>query len=156
MGLCVGLLILVVLTYPTYSSEKGQTDPATIIKSSEESLNTVNPAQIKDHKIIVYYFHGTSRCATCRKIEKYTIEAVNESFEKELSSGIIQTKVINVEEKENAHFAKDYKLITKSVIISDMTGEVEKRWKNLEKVWELVLDEDVFKGYVVDEIKAYL
>ena len=32
-------------------------------------------AAVED-RVVVYYFHGTSRCVTCRTIEAYTEEAV--------------------------------------------------------------------------------
>lgn len=152
--LCLSLLLLVVLNYPAYGSEK-DTGSATAVTAPIESIDTLKSAEKKENRIIVYYFHGTSRCTTCKKIEKYTMEAINEAFEKELNAGTIQTKVINVEKKENTHFAEDYKLITKSVIVSEMAGSNETRWKNLEKIWEYVLDEEDFKEYIIDEIKAY-
>ena len=65
-------------------------------------------------------------------------------------------KVINVDEKENSHFSKDYKLFTRSVVVSDIVNGKETQWKNLQKVWELVHNDEAFKKYIQDEIKAYL
>lgn len=152
--LCLSLLLLIAFNFPAYGSEKN-TGSATAVTAPIESIDSPKSAEKKEPRIIVYYFHGTSRCATCKKIEKYTVEAINKAFEKELNAGTIQTKVINVEEKENTHFAEDYKLITKSVIVSETAGDNETRWKNLEKIWEYVLNEEDFKEYIIDEIKAY-
>jgi thiol-disulfide isomerase/thioredoxin len=153
---CLCLLLLVLLIYPTYSSEKKQTNSVTAANSSAEVVKGSKTDETKDHRIIVYYLRRTSRCATCKKIEKYTLEAVNDAFEKELSAGTIQIKVLNVDEKQYNHFIKDYNLITKSVIVSDMAGSSEKRWKNLEKIWEYVINEEKFKEYIIEEVKAYL
>ena len=129
---CITLLLLSVLIFPIYGSEKKQTDPAA--KGSVELVDTTKAKKTTDHKIIVYYFHMAARCETCMKIEKLTLEAVNEAYKKELGAGTIETKVINIDEDVNGHFDKDYKLRAQSVIISDMTGFNEKRWKNLDKI----------------------
>jgi len=89
-------------------------------------------------------------------IEKLTLEAVNEAFKKELGAGTIETKVINMDEVANSHFDKDYKLSAQAVIISEMTGSNERRWKNLDKIWDYVSDEHEFKEYIIDEVRAYL
>lgn len=111
--------------------------------------------QVND-KIIVYYFHGTNRCQSCMAIERFTRESVEANFAKELKSGEVEFRSINVEETGNNHYVKDYKLYTRSVIISDVVQGKEKRWKNLQKVWELIRQENEFKTYVKKETIAYL
>jgi hypothetical protein len=115
-----------------------------------------NPAEAKDHQVVVYYFHGNKRCLTCKKIERLTQEAVKEFFSDEINTGLVTMKVINVDEPENSHFAKDYQLFTKSVVVSDTQNGKEKQWKNLQRIWELVHNDGAFKTYIRDEIKAYL
>ena len=69
-------------------------------------------------KIIVYYFHESFRCPTCRNLEQYAKETIENNFKKELAKGNLLFKTVNVEEKENEHFVKDYQLYTKSLILS--------------------------------------
>jgi len=107
-------------------------------------------------KIIVYYFHGKVRCYTCKRIEQLTKDAVSDFFADEIKKGLIALQVIDVDKDENSHFTKDYQLFTRSVVVSDMVNGKEKRWKNLQKVWELVRDEKAFKEYIKSEITAYL
>ena len=148
--------LLALFHNPTYSSENKQANSAKIVKGSEEDVTDSNADEGKNHKVMVYYFHGNRRCMTCILIETLTMEAVNGAFENELRKGTVQSKIVNVDEEENKHFIKDYNLFTKSVIVSDIAGTQEKRWKNLEKVWEYVLDEEKFKEYIINEIKEYL
>ena len=108
------------------------------------------------HKVIAYYFHGKARCRSCVLIESYTKEAIYRDFENELKTGRLEWRPVNVEEADNSHFIKDYKLYTKSVIIADIQVNRQIRWNNLEKVWNLIYDKDVFLNYISDEIKAYL
>lgn len=107
-------------------------------------------------KVIVYYFHTNYRCATCIKIEKYTRESIEAAFAKELKSGEIEFRSINVDLPDNKHYVNDYKLFTKSVILSDVAQGKELRWKNLSKVWELIRNQTKFKDYVKNETAAYL
>ncbi len=69
---------------------------------------------------------------------------------------ILIIRVINVDEPENKHYNDDYQLYTKSLIISEMKDGKEERWKNLEKIWVLVRDDEKFDAYVKDEITDWL
>jgi len=42
------------------------------------------------------------------------------------------------------------------MIISDIVNGKEKQWKNLQKVWELIHNEQAFKEYIRREVSAYL
>ena len=149
-------ILLGVLIFPVCGNEKKHTDSTIAVKGTEGPVNILKVKETTDNKIIVYYFHMTARCETCMAIEKLTLEAVDEAFEKELGTGIIETMVINMDEDANSHFTEDYKLSAQTVIISDMAGSNERRWKNLEKIWDYVSDEEEFKEYIIDEVRAYL
>ena len=107
-------------------------------------------------KVIVYYFHGTYRCPSCTKIEKWSFESIKNSFPKALKEERLLWKPVNVEKPGNRHFIREYNLITKSLIISEVKGEKQTKWKNLEKVWLLLRDQRKFFAYVTQEVKNYL
>jgi len=106
-------------------------------------------------EVIAYYFHGRARCPSCVKIEAYTKEALERDFDHQLESGRLEWRPISVDEPDNKHYIQDYKLYTKSVIIADLKDGRPIRWKNLEKVWELLYHKDVFLNYISDEVRAY-
>jgi len=107
-------------------------------------------------KLVVYYFHGNTRCVTCRKIESFAKSAIESGFTAELKSGQIQFRAVNVEEPKNEHFVQDYQLATRSVVLSRIRNDKQDAWKNLDQVWTLVRDPDAFERYVVDETKRLL
>lgn len=107
-------------------------------------------------RIIVYYFHGTYRCPSCTKIEKWSYEAIKHSFLKALKEGRLLWKPVNVDKPENRHFVKEYSLFTKSLIITEVKGEKQTKWKNLDKVWRLLRDQEKFSAYVTKEVKNYM
>lgn len=100
-------------------------------------------------KINVYYFYGKPRCSTCVKIEKYTQTSVEAIKDKN-----IIYKSVDMENPENSSQVKKYNLFTKSVIISK-TKNGKEQWKNLDKIWLKVGNEQDFKKYVIGEIKRF-
>ena len=121
-----------------------------------ESHETGSSEGISGHSVVAYYFYGTKRCPTCIKIEKYARESITDGFPELIESGRLQFRAINVDETENGHFINDYKLTTKSVIISDRLDGKETRWKNLDLVWEYVGEKETFIDYVKRETSDYL
>ena len=122
-------------------------------KSEPVSSSSVAPAQ-EAAQLKVYYFHRTIRCPSCEKIEALAQKAVEEGFAGELADGKMQWRVINIDEPQNKHFEDDYRLQAQSVVLSEMRAGKETRWKNLEKVWDLLDDDAGFVRYVQDEIRA--
>ncbi len=153
---CIAIISLVIMTCEsswskeTSSRDSGDTDVA--IKNVKDN----QLSDTKDHTVTVFYFHGKVRCYTCNLIEQLTSEAVVEAFGEEMKDGVVEWKVINVEEAENDHFIKDYQLYTKSVIISDLIQGKQQRWKNLQRVWELIHNDAAFKEYIKKEVREYL
>ena len=127
--------------------------PAFAVESADGTgaQNTTNP-----HNFIATYFHTTLRCPTCHRIETLSAEAIKGTFANELKNGTLVWRTINVDESENRHYNTDYQLYTKSLIISEIKDGKEIRWKNLEKIWHFVRDEDAFRKYVTTEIKAWI
>ncbi len=119
--------------------------------------SSAEPAKKPDTaKFTVYYFTGKVRCASCHKIENYTKESVEKNFAKELKDGTMVFKMVDIDEPEHSHFIKDYDLFTKSVVVSKTVGGKETAWKNLEKVWSLLNNQDTFMAYIRDEVKAFM
>lgn len=131
-------------------------DPSTGGEEAPESGEHGSSAVIQGHSVVAYYFHGTRRCPTCMKIEKYARESIMDGFPELIESGRLQFSAVNIDETENGHYVDDYRLTTKSVIISDRLNGKETRWKNLNLVWEYVGEKDTFIDYVRRETSAYL
>ena len=109
-----------------------------------------------DKGVIVYYFYGTVRCPTCRKFESYTKELLQNTFSEEIKEGNLIWKMVNTDEPGNKHFMSDYGLYTKSIVLVKISGGMQVKWKNLEKIWETVADKDTFVKYIEDEVREYL
>lgn len=142
---------------PALSAPSGE-QRAALQKSDTSTArnNIVSKAQSTPRKLVIYYFHGNVRCHSCTMIENLTKQAVNSGFAEQLKSGRIELKIVNVEESANEHFVKEYKLYTKSVILSDVKEGKEALWKNCEQVWTKLHSESDFMTYIQSEVKALL
>ena len=132
---------------------KAQTD--TSPKSPADTTQAIADTTAS-HRVLAYYFYTTQRCASCRKIEAYTAEAVTSGFADELKDGKLVFQAVNIEKEGNEHFVKDYQLFTKSVVLVEERSGRQVAWKNLPKVWELLGDKDGFIRYIQGETRGYL
>ncbi|MCX5668683.1 MAG: nitrophenyl compound nitroreductase subunit ArsF family protein [Candidatus Omnitrophica bacterium] len=130
-------LFLVLLAVAALSSSSIILSP--LIQAAED---------VKGAHVIAYYLHGTFRCPTCHKLEQYSKEAIEVNFKDALASGKLEFKVINVEDRGNEHYTKDYQLYTKSLILSLIKDGKEIKWINLDKIWEYVGNKERFIDYV--------
>jgi hypothetical protein len=127
-----------------------------IPQSAPVSSGPERPVALQTGKIIAYYFHVTVRCTTCRAIESYSKEVIHSRFRKELASGQIEWRPVNVQLLENRHFIQDYQLFTKSLVLVRMQGGQQMEFKVLNDTWELVGDKAAMQGYVEKEVRDYL
>lgn len=149
----IGVIVAVAASLPS-EKEGSQAGPST---SAGEAVASVDPAQMSlNSQVIVYYFHGNFRCASCTHIEKLTKEAVESGFADHIKSGLLSFKTINIEKPGYGHFVQDYQLYTKSVVLSLVKGGKEVKFKNLDKVWEYLRDPNRFDDYVRSGVAEYL
>ncbi len=127
-----------------------------IVAVASNLLFVTTPAIASGGTITAYYFHGTFRCPTCKKLEQYSKEAIESNFKDALASGKLTFKVVNIEDKGNEHYVNDYQLYTKSLVLSLTKDGKEIRSKNLDKIWEYVGNKQRFQDYVRDEVAAFL
>lgn len=116
----------------------------------EQEIDTAQKTQVFNQSTI-YYFHGNARCLSCHKIENYTNDVFDEFFKDKLD-----LQIVNIEESSNKHFITDYGLYTKSIILVKVKNGKEIGYKNLDKVWNYLGNEEKFKSYIKYEIKTFL
>lgn len=108
------------------------------------------------HKVVATYFHGNIRCPTCRKVEAYAREAVDEGFAPQIATGAVEFRAVNVDDAANRHFIEDFQLTNKSVVVTDEVDGAVLRWVKLDEVWSLVGNRGAYVTYVQDGVRGYL
>ncbi|MDD3859701.1 MAG: nitrophenyl compound nitroreductase subunit ArsF family protein [Bacteroidales bacterium] len=65
-------------------------------------------SQQKTPKVIVYYFHATERCHTCKEIESKTKMVMAENFRDEIISGVVKFEQFDYEDPANKFIVNKY------------------------------------------------
>ena len=104
-------------------------------------------------KVEVYYFHLTSRCATCKAVEKVTSETLKNHFSAQMESGDILFKSINIENKDSKEIVKRLKVKGQSLLI--MSGDTQTDLITQGYQYARSKPKD-FEGIITKEIKQRL
>lgn len=89
---------------------------------------TVQSQTKASQKVVeVLYFHGKQRCVTCRSIEKLTQEVLATDFAKEMKSGQIKFKTIDISTTEGEALADTYQVSWSSLYLNLWKGKKETR-----------------------------
>lgn len=107
-------------------------------------------------QVVVTYFTTDVRCSSCVEIETMTQQSVEGRFAAEIASGRVVFQTLNLDRAENAHFADDYDLAFKTVVVSDRRDGAEASWQKLDDVWRLYRQPDAFEAYVASAIEKML
>ncbi len=136
------------------SSYSAEYSPSEKEQPGQEEISTLNKPDFTG--VIVYYFHGNVRCATCLKIEALAREAVETGFADELGEGTLEWRAVNVEDPVHEHYIEDFQLSSRTVVLEKITGGKREGLKKLDRVWELVHgDREDFIAYVQDETRGF-
>jgi hypothetical protein len=131
------------------------TAPSPPAPSAPSSTAPSRPAPVT-RKVVAYYFYGNFRCANCRRIEAWTANVVQTDFAEDLRGGQLAWVPVNVEQPGNQHFIRDYQLYTRSVVLVELENGRQTRYKNLQRVWQLLGSSEAFGAYIRQEVSAYL
>ena len=111
--------------------------------------------QLEADRVEVVYFHRTSRCYSCLYVEEGTRHTMEAYFADELTSGKVNFKVLNVEDKENAAIVKKYGAFTSSLFINtikDGTDHIEEATD----IWLVLGNDEAFVEALKSKIEKSL
>ena len=133
-------------------------DSLTATAASASEVSESEPVAIipRCERVVLYYFHRTARCDNCLKFEAYTDSTLLASFESELSAGVLEWNVVNLDDEGNEGFIDRYALEETTLLSSVVTGCEEQSWRSLDAIWWLVDDRQAFAEYVAAEVMVDL
>jgi len=138
------------------TADTSQQDSAQKSSDSLKKDAKADSTQKPEVTVTAYYFHNTHRCKTCLTIERNAKDAIQRNFSKEIASGRLKFLPLNMEEKENQHFIKEYQLYSSSLILVKFRNGKQEKWENLQQVWFLIKDMEKFYQYVRDGVSQFL
>lgn len=135
--------------------ESGAEDASLASEPESEVAAPTDAAALSEDRIVVTYFTGDVRCPSCHQIENMTRQTVATHYADALAAGDIEFRMINVDREANRHFIKDYKLVSKTVVVSKLENGEEVDWENLQDVWRLFGDREEFEAYIRAAIETH-
>ncbi len=124
--------------------------------NSSDVVLAGTPGTPNGAKVVVYYFHGKTRCYTCRKIEGLSHDVVTSSFAPQIATGKLEWQSVDVDQPGNEHYFDDYKLFTWSLVLVTYRNGKQTEYNNLKDVWTLVNNEPAFRKYVQSGVQSAL
>jgi hypothetical protein len=106
--------------------------------------------------VTVINFHGEKRCRTCIGIGNQARKTLDEEFAAEEKAGKVHWEHINYDEPANAHYVKDYQLVSSTVLVTLWKDGREVKWNRLDGVWDHVGDEPKFRAYLAQGVRDLL
>jgi hypothetical protein len=106
--------------------------------------------------VVVYYFHGNKRCATCNKMEALAEATLHERFAARLRDGSVVFRAVNVETDATRHFVSDFELASKAVVMVERRDGEDLTWRRLDAIWEKIADDQAYRDYIAENLAACL
>ena len=106
-------------------------------------------------RVDVVYFHRTNRCYSCIYAETGILYTLETYFEKELSSGKLAFKSVDVQDASNAAIIKKYDAYTSQLFINAVTGDTE-RIEHVTEIWQFIGNDEAFCQLVKTKIEKAL
>jgi hypothetical protein len=73
-----------------------------------------------------------------------------------MKNGTIELKVLNLDDSVNSPYIPRYNLETQALILSRIENGKEKKWIQLDKVWDFTAKFPEFRTYTINAIKDFL
>lgn len=102
------IVVAVLLSFTSCSNE-----------TKKEEKSKVENAEVKD-ALMVYAFHGTRQCETCKHMKSYTKSTLDKFFKSELKSGAIVYQVVDVDDEANYELAEKFEATGTALMINNV------------------------------------
>ena len=76
--------------------------------NSSNSTKEKEDSKAKQNVLMVYSFHGTRQCSTCKHMKAYTKATLEKYFKKEMQSGDLIYRVVDVDDESNYDLAEKF------------------------------------------------
>lgn len=125
--------------------------------NSKEQVPHNEVVQDTKNHIEVLYFHSAKRCITCRAIEKHTVDLLDSLYKKELESGDIVYRIIDISKDENQATANHFEIAWSSLLLVDYHNGTETVHNMTEHSFATAKNSSSkFKQGIIEEINSII
>ncbi len=128
---------------------------------NEQLFSTQEQSESKEiskvDKIEIIDFHNIRRCVTCLSMEENAKATLDKYFQKELESGMITFRSVNIEESisETAELVQKYKPVGTSLFVNVIRDGEDHIEQDL-NAWKLARKDEEFEVYFKGRIEGIL
>ena len=151
-----GVLLVIVLGSLAIWANREFSKSRAITEAAADPSKAEPLPNVAGNQVVMTYFISGTRCESCKKIEDLASLTAKRDFPSELASGKLVFRVIDTGEPANHHYEADYKLASKTVVLSHRVDGRETEWTAMDKVWDLLDDPDGYRAYLSGTIRTYL
>jgi hypothetical protein len=102
--------------------------------------------------VAVYYFHSTTRCEDCLRIEQMAKTIVREDFPQAVADGTLWWRSCNVDLPENLHFIFDFDLTANELVVVRFQEDRPSHWQKVPEVWKWAWDREGLRVLLTEKI----
>ncbi len=146
---------VVVLAVKQYRAGEGRVTASSRVPRSPVRFRP-QPVGEPVRRLVVYYFHGASRSATCKNVEALAQEAILGGFAEQVKAGRIEWHVVDYDQPENRHFKIDYDLDVPALVFVRMRGDRQWGWDRLDEAPDLASDKPRFFDLLQRQVRETL
>ena len=139
--------------YALFLGDPSGSDGTPLVRPAEELIPIVEGVE---PNWAVYFFYNDVYCDTCEKLEGYAVEIVKSRYSELLASGVLGWRSLDMTLPANEHYAVEFKLFSKSIVLVELEDGEVLRWQNLEEIWDLVHDKDAYGEYIDSSLKRFM
>jgi hypothetical protein len=125
-------------------------------KANGGNLNKKQSRKEGESIITVYYFHRTARCVSCMTLEANVAQVIKNNFQKQIKDGTMLWMPFNLDDSGGEEFEKKFDITISTLVVAKIPDNNRIKYKKLEKVWQLLGDQEDFAKYVTDEINKFM
>ncbi len=113
---------------------------AVFLLSHPNAVRLASAAPTIDGQVVVYYFHGSVRCERCLRTEALAEGTLRADFPRELASGALLWRTLDVNLPAHPHFVADFGLGTNELVVVWQPKGGEPSWGKIPELWDLAAD----------------
>jgi hypothetical protein len=119
------------------------------IKQNEINDSSNLQSQTHEKQLIVYAFHGTRQCTTCKNMKSNTKATLEQYYSDQLKSGEIQFYIIDVDDPKNEKLAEKFQATGTALMINRINNKKD----NIADWSDFAFDKANDKNQFIPELK---
>jgi thioredoxin-related protein len=118
------ILVIIAISFMACNANQKPNETNTS-NTSIPSDSSISQPITHENQLIVYAFHGTRQCTTCKNMKSNTKAALEQYYSEQLKSGKIQFYIIDVDDPINEKIAEKFQATGTALMINNIKNKTD-------------------------------